>query len=73
MKRSNVRRLKTFEEIHPSWHHHIKDEHKKFLGKEVHIQMTTSPHHLYVTEAGPNIVFNTAWFKRNDEETIEDS
>ena len=41
MRKYTVRRLKTFEEIHPSWHHVIKDEHKKFLGKRVHIQMTT--------------------------------
>ena len=73
MRIFTVRRLKTFEEIHPSWHHRIKDEHKKFLGKKVHIQMTLSPHHLYVREAGPNIVFNIAWFKSYDDETDENS
>ena len=73
MKKFTVRRLKTFEEIHPSYHHLINEEHKKYLGKEVHIQMTLSPHHFYVTEAGPNIVFNIAWFKKYDEEVDQDS
>ena len=73
MKRCNVRRLKTFEEIHPSWHHLIKDEHKKFLGKEVHIQITTSPHWVYVTECGPNRVFNLGWFRKDDDKGDEDS
>ena len=68
-----VRRLKTFEEIHPSYHHLINEKHKKYLGKKVHIQMTLSPHHLYVREAGPNITFNIAWFKSYDDETDENS
>ena len=68
-----VRRLKTFEEIHPSWHHLIKDEHKKFLGKKVHTQMTMGPNWVYVRECGPNRVFNLAWFKKYDEEMDQDS
>ena len=68
-----AKRLKTFEEIHPSWHPVIKDEHKKFLGKRVHTQMTMSPNWVYVRECGPNRAFNLGWFKKDEEEEDQDS